>query len=135
MIAAICIDDNNGMMFNKRRLSQDREIINDLIRNFGKHRIFTNNFSSILFEDYNDKVIIDDNLMSVAKKNDVCFIENIEINKYSDKINGIILYRWNRKYPSDMKLNMNLSNFKLDTQYDFKGNSHDKITREVYIKC
>ena len=42
----------------------------------------------------------------------------------------IIVYRWNRKYPGDMFFD--LGNRQLVSSEDFKGNSHDKITKEVY---
>ena len=32
MYIAICIDDNNGMMFNRRRQSRDRVLLDDLIK-------------------------------------------------------------------------------------------------------
>ena len=35
----ICLDDNNGMMFNKRRQSQDRILRADLEREFIKDKV------------------------------------------------------------------------------------------------
>lgn len=135
MTVAICVDDNNGMLFNNRRLSRDRELINDLFKLCIGKNILINNFSYALFSETNEKIFVDDNFLSIAGKNDVCFVENIDINKYFDKIDRIILYHWNRKYPSDMKLNIDLSHYKMINREDFAGSSHDNITREEYIKC
>lgn len=38
------------------------------------------------------------------------------------------------KYPSDFKLDLNLSEWKQIESIDFIRNSHKKITREIYVK-
>ncbi len=37
--------------------------------------------------------------MDKARPGDFCFIENVAPSAYEDKIEKIILYRWNRTYP------------------------------------
>ena len=36
----VCVDDNNGMMFNKRRVSQDVEVREDIYKNLNGKTLF-----------------------------------------------------------------------------------------------
>ena len=98
-------------------------------------KIWINNFSKDLFEDYNlDNLIIDDEFVNKMGKYDYCFIENISPDKIENKADKIIIYNWNRKYPADLYFNINLDNWILEKETDFIGNSHDKITQKIYIR-
>ena len=59
-------------------------------------------------------------------------MENQQITPYADKIEQIILYKWNRKYPADFKLDLELRNWELIEVLEFVGSSHERITREIY---
>ena len=59
---------------------------------------------------------------------------NIRIKYFNDKIEKLIVFKWNREYPSDFSLDIDLSQWSLISTTDFKGNSHEKITMEVYKK-
>ena len=131
MKIALCVCDNMGMLFNSRRQSRDRELIKDFIETAKNNRIFIGKFSEILFSEY--EVIIDDNMMVNAEENDFCFVENINITPYADKINEIVIYKWNRIYPADFYFEMP-AGFALKETAEFKGSSHEKITKEVYVK-
>ena len=41
----VCIDDKNGMMFNHRRQSKDREVRRDMLSYIGQHRLWMNEYS------------------------------------------------------------------------------------------
>lgn len=131
MKVAVCIDDNNGMMFNMRRQSRDRELIKEFVTYANGSKIFIKPFSKILFEEY--EVEIDENMMSVAEKNDFCFVEDENVISYKDKIDELVIYKWNRKYPADFIFEMP-DGFSLKETEDFEGSSHEKITKEVYVK-
>ena len=132
MIIAVCTDDNNGMLFNNRRQSRDMLLIEDLIKYANANKILINEFSKSLFSDYENNILISDTFLTDAEKNDICFVENVDLTNFKDKINTLIIYRWNRVYPADFCFNLDLSNYKLIETKDFKGNSHEKITREIY---
>lgn len=132
MKVIVCVDDNGGMLFNRRRQSQDKTLTEDVIKNNGK--IWINSFSSKLFSEYVGQVIIDDEFLNKAGKGDCCFVENQLLKPYEDRIEQLVVYKWNRKYPSDFKLDLNIDNWKLKEQAEFEGNSHEKITREIYSK-
>ena len=59
-------------------------------------------------------------------------IEDSDIMPYMDKVTQIVLYRWNRRYPSDRKFPALGSEWRLVAAEDFEGNSHPVITEEVY---
>lgn len=127
MNVCVCVDDNFGMMFNKRRQSRDSKQIEDMIK-LCNNRLYIDSYSAPLFDQKSCELIITDSFETV--KDGWCFIENKQI---TGSINKLILYKWNRKYPSDTKLNIDFSDFKLEQTVEFEGSSHDKITREVWI--
>lgn len=130
MILAICIDDRNGISFNKRRQSRDGALIKNLAELAGDKKILIGSYSQPLFTE--GKAAVDDSFIENAADDDICFAENTDPAAFADRINGIILYRWNRHYPSDKKFTLDLSEFELVSSEEFAGSSHDKITREIY---
>lgn len=136
MIIIVCLDDNQGMLFNKRRQSKDAKVIEDFATL--TKEIWINSFSTKLFEGMSDTIHIetniDDAFLSKASDGEYCFVENEKLLPHIDRIEQLILYKWNRKYPSDFKLDLNLEEWKFIESVDFVGNSHEKITREIYAK-
>ena len=51
-----------------------------------------------------------------------------------EKIDSIILYRWNRVYPADTYFDIDLSGWQLVRTGEFSGASHELITKEVYTR-
>lgn len=131
----ICIDDDNGMMFNNRRQSQDRELRERVCKLTKGHKLFMNNYTFGQFENYeNYNIVVDKDFLDKAESGDYCFVENIDIGDCDLEIEKIILYKWNRKYPSNMKLSLSLQGWHLESSVDFKGYSHERITEEVWVK-
>lgn len=128
MKVIVCVDDRMGMMFNKRRLSQDYLLIKDVLTLTNGH-VWMNEYSSSLFQ---KEGIIDNDFLK--KSDDYCFVENVDIKPYLYKIDELIIYYWNRKYPADMYFDVDLSEWKMLDHIEFKGNSHEKILRERYVK-
>lgn len=134
MTIAVCIDDKNGMMFNKRRQSRDSELIRNFIGFCEDKKILISSFSEKLFADYSERVTVDDSFLENAEEGDVCFVENADVTPFSDRIERVIIYRWNRHYPSDFRFEFDISGFTLAESTEFAGTSHENITREVYVK-
>ncbi len=135
MKVIVCLDDNNGMLFNKRRQSQDKAVRLNMINHLHGQKLWMNEYSAKQFEEsFQDSIAIDENPVENAGKADYCFAENFTLSPYEEKISTLIIYRWNRKYPADMCLDMDLSNWKAVHIEEFPGNSHEKITREEYIR-
>ena len=133
----VCVDDHNGMMFNKRRQSRDSVLIQDVINSTTGGHLLIAPYSKILFQDcVEGTYVISDSLLDDALSDDCCFIENKSLLPYSDRIDELIIYRWNRTYPADMHLDIDPEalSLKLVSTTEFAGNSHEKITKELYKK-
>ena len=132
MKVIVCLDDINGMLFNKRRQSRDVKILEDIATL--TTNLWIGSFSEKLFENVSFQTHIDDSFLSKANDGEYCFIEHEKLLPHLDKIEQLIIYRWNRNYPSDFKIDLNLAEWTLIDTLDFVGNSHEKITREIYRK-
>ena len=82
----------------------------------------------------NDAVVFCDEPTKAAKKDDLVLLELAVKKSELDLAEQIIIYAWNRRYPATAKLDMGYieANFKLKDEYEFVGNSHEKITRRTY---
>ena len=124
----VCLDDKNGMMFNKRRQSRDRVLIENVLELCKGEKLYTNEYSSKLFPE--NSVEIFDDIENVG--NEYCFAENFTVKE--ENIEEIIVYKWNRLYPADTYFNIDLAGWNLTETVDFEGSSHEKITREIYVR-
>lgn len=122
-----CIDDHKGMLFNNRRQSRDRVIVEKIKEIVGEHLLWIHPFSKILFPEAQ----ITEEFLEQAKKGDFCFVENVPVPV--SKVEKVYLFRWNRIYPHDFTLNLPLDTYRLIHTEEFPGSSHDKITLEVFI--
>ena len=136
MKVIVILDDNLGMLFNNRRQSRDRVLIDDIIKTVKDNKIYIEEYSEILFNNSPCKYIISSIPLDEAGISDYCFIERYHLSSYIDSISELIIYRWNRNYPHDFDFDINIteSNFKIVSTDEFKGSSHEKITKEVYSK-
>ena len=136
MIIIAFVDDNFGTMFNNRRQSQDVKVI-ERILNSDKNAqwIYMSPYTAKLFKGIPNltKVIVDDEMLDYASDYDLCIIEGQDLSEYTDKIKGVILYKWNRTYPHDKTFDLDLSGYTLMHSEEFVGHSHEKITEELYL--
>jgi len=128
----LCLDDRSGMAFNKRRQSSDVRVSEDIIKTAG---------GRLLVYPYSEKLIsavgdcrVSENALAVAGEGDHVFVETAKVDAYLESAEGLIIYRWNRHYPSDLKLSLKPEDigFRLVSVSEFVGNSHEKITKEIY---
>ena len=135
MTIIVCLDNNNGMLFNHRRQSRDGNIIKDIETTVGSSVVFANSYSESLFAETSINLKVDENFLHNAGCADFCFVENISTQAYKAQIAKLIIYKWNRDYPSDFRFDIDYGNdFKLESSVDFIGTSHEKITKEVYVR-
>lgn len=132
MIAAVCIGEGDGMLFNRRRVSRDQAQQADLLALCGDGRLWMNGYSAPLFADVPDRITVDEDFLEKAGPGEVCFVENRLLAPAADRVEAVVLYRWNRAYPADVRLDLDLSAFQLAERTEFPGSSHEKITRELY---
>lgn len=135
MIIIACCENSYGMMFNNRRVSQDNYVIDKIIGLTKGTKLWVSNYSYSLFEKKNpENINVSEMFLSEASNNEYCFIEKEQVSKYQKWIDEIILFRWNRDYPSDQTFDIDLSEWELVSQDEFQGDPHEKITMEVYRK-
>lgn len=137
MIVFVAVDNNNGLMFNARRQSQDRILRKNILEDCENCRLWMNSYSGALFDDSgNVDLIIDDDFLEKAKDEDMCYVETDDLHGYEEQISKIIMYRWNRDYPADLYFKIDLMNGNWDmiSTCDFEGSSHKVITKEVWVK-
>lgn len=130
MNAIICLDDNNGIMFNGRRQSRD-SVLNQRVIDISKEsRLLMSTYSAKLFPDCG--AVVDGDFLNIAGEGDFCFIE--EKMDSLENIESLYIFLWNRHYPADVYFDFDLENegFSLESQEDFPGSSHEKITLKIY---
>ena len=132
MHIVLCLDDRNGMLFNKRRLSSDKAVCEKILET-AVGNVWMNTYSAKLFADAN--ICVDDVFLDKAATEDICFVEDLAFLPRMEQIQSITVYRWNRHYPSDVKCPEELfENWILTEKVDFPGNSHEIITQEKYAR-
>ena len=129
MTLYICLDDRNGLRFNKRRQSRDIAVLEDI-----RSRIT----GKLLIDAFSGKLIADAGIPDVLPPEEAedLFWENIPTEEMLNACETVVIYRWNRHYPADVRWDPDLTErgFSLAETADFPGKSHEKITREVYVK-
>ena len=60
MIIILCLDNNNGMMFNDRRQSQDRGLREYIAEMIKGEKVYMNAYTEKLYEEINDPVVCED---------------------------------------------------------------------------
>ena len=124
MIIMVCVDDNNGMMFNKRRQSQDRVLRQRMLELAGEKKLWMNDYSRRQFpEEEADRIAVTGPDFS-----------DQDPAQYEAQIEELILFHWNRVYPADLHSTLDLSGWNLTETEEFAGNSHEKITQERYVR-
>ena len=126
----VCIEDRKGMLFNKRRVSRDSKVIEKIYDIVGSEKLWISEFSKFLFA---EKVIVDNQMLDMAEPGDFCFVENIKLEPYIDRIEKLYIFNWNRSYPADFKLDIEYGvSFTKAEEVELVGSSHEKITLEIW---
>ena len=134
MTAIVCVEDRGGILFLKRRVSRDREVYRDIAENYDK--VYMTSYSLPLFDGVKINTGVRLLPISEGERGEVCFVESGEIADNIYKISRLVIYRWNRTYPSDVKLEFDPEEmgFKLVSTNELVGYSHEKITKDIYEK-
>lgn len=132
MTLIVCADDKNGVGFHNRRQSKDRTVIQNMLDMVGEKKLYVKPYSAPLFEGYK-KAEITEHPRQTAGEEDYIFLEKESIDFAKEKAVNIIVYRWNRVYPSDVFLKIS-EDFILCKKEEWNGFSHEKITKEIYVR-
>lgn len=138
MIIIQCVDNRNGTFFNRRRQSQDRLLRSRILSELHGRRLWMNAYSLRQFQKelpLEVRLSVDEDFLTKAGNGEVCFVEGLPLLPWLDRIEQVILYRWNRDYPADTYLDLALDAppWSLAAREDFPGFSHPMLTKEVYI--
>lgn len=133
MKVIVCVDDKGGIAFNQRRQSRDKRVYEKIMDMIGENKLYMSEYSSKLFEE-DDRIKIVAKPWDEAEKEDYYFAEKVDVSLFEEKIGELILIKWNRVYPADLSLSIDSKNYHLIHKMEFEGNSHDKITMEIYEK-
>lgn len=126
----LCVDERDGMSFCGRRLSSDRVLTEHILRTVAGGKLWMNAYSANLFAD--GDICVDEAFLQKAGEGEYCFAEITPL-QTDLHLESVILYHWNRRYPSTVKFPRTLlSGMHLEYTEDFPGNSHEKITMQRY---
>lgn len=130
----VCLDDRNGMLFNRRRQSRDKAVLEDIRSQVP---------GDLTIDPFSEKMIRDAGIPCALLPEDAepeqdahFFLENRDPAALVAQADRVVLYRWNRHYPADVHWQIDLTGegFSPSERTEFPGNSHETITKEVYVK-
>lgn len=133
MILVACIDDRGGMLFNRRRQSQDRLLRLDLLQEAAGRPVWMNAYSCKLFDPVPENIRVAEDFAARAGKSEFCFFEDVDPAPWLEKAEMVILYHWNRRYPADRYFPQPLTGRAVERLEEFAGSSHDRITKEILV--
>lgn len=133
MIVIAFVDDKKGMMFNHRRQSRDRAVTERIQINCKGKKLWMNLYSEQLYGSLEEvDIMVENDFLSLAGKGEFCLVESNSLMPFVEKMEEVILYRWNRTYPADVYLDLDLLQWERKEWHEFRGSSHEKITEERY---
>lgn len=133
-----CVDDGMGMMFNKRRQSKDARVREDMLALVPCNKtLFVTPYTAKQFlpEEQERLTVLPDGLQGeLPGAEEYFFAEDTVAAGLEGVTEQVVLYRWSRAYPSDVKFTFDLSGYELISTEDFVGNSHPEMKKEIYRK-
>ena len=134
MIWIAIVDNSMGMLFNHRRQSRDRVLVQRILEITRGHALWMNAYTASLFEPLSTGIHVDERFYERAASGEFVLAETIPPGACEKEIEKVILYHWNRDYPADVYFPVDLSVWKCVETKEFAGSSHEKITRERYTR-
>ena len=130
MTVYLCLDDRGGMLFNKRRLSRDAAQLADMAAE-----------GPLTIDAFSEKLLLSANIPYTLADGELpadahFFNEARRPETLLPLAEKLVIYRWNRHYPSDVRWEGQPADFgfTLTETLEFPGKSHEMITKEVYVK-
>lgn len=139
MTLITCIDDRGGQAFHRRRLSRDRALSARVLELAGTGTLQLSPYSLPLFGALPraPALLAGEDYLARAAGEDLCFAEREDLAPWLDRADKLVLFRWNRTYPFDLRFPLEEleKHWVLTGTTDFPGSSHEKITEETYEKA
>lgn len=130
----VCLDDRNGLQFNNRRQSRDAVVCRRILSLADGCVLWMKPGSAKLFDVLPPTCRVEEICAAQVGQGEFYFAEDIDFLHLDERIESVFVFRWNRVYPSDVQLSQHFlcGSFSLVKTEEFPGNSHKKITLEVY---
>lgn len=133
MIVIVCLDDKKGRMFNHKRQSRDQTVTEKIRKICMGKKLWMSPYSDRLYGSLEGTdITVNPDFLSLAGSGEYCLAESEGIAVYEERIEQIIVFWWNRTYPADVYLDLDLSRWERKERHEFPGTSHEKITEERY---
>lgn len=116
-----------------KRQSKDRVVAEKIIELTSKTPLFMKQKSLSFFPDAPTNAKIIDSFEELDAGS-TCFAEEVVPPEIMKKADTVIVFGWNRDYPSLMSDRVSLNGFTRKSTTNFVGYSHDNITLEVYTR-
>ena len=130
----ICVDETFGCSFFGRRQSMDSILREKALSLTGQKPLWMDPYSAGQFRDRMDRICVVKEYWDKVPDNGWCFFELGDPEQVLARVKCLVVFHWNRAYPADrfFPLERIRSSAALCYSEAFAGNSHDKITMEVY---
>lgn len=131
---AICLTEDNGMLYRGARLSGDYQIFQKM-REIATDKTPMGCFPDSLYQFPGTH----DNIFRMEEFTEIpeggfFYDETIDPAEFEDILNEICIIRWNRPYENDMKCTLDLSGWEMIKTYSFNGSlrTHKNLKVEWY---
>lgn len=129
MVLIACTDNKGTMRFNKRRVSQDSVIIDDILDISGNWlKVFP--YSYELFSSVEQVSIVQS--YDSLSAGDIFFAEQSGLEVLRDRVHTLVIYDWGVTYPKGEVFDFALTDFTLVEEKKIKGSSHEEVIRRTY---
>lgn len=125
-------------MFNHRRVSRDAAVTGRILELAAEHGPLniTPYTLRLLPQESSPSCVVHICDHPAVEMKGTCWLEDTVGELRPDAVDRLILFHWNRTYPADMLFDQETffsgGNWELASQEEFPGESHEKITMEVY---
>lgn len=129
----LCVDELGGVLFNRRRQSQDRLLRARILELTAGSELWMTAYSAKQFVEGGD-FIVDEDCLAKAGENAYCFAEQGDVPL--ERCEELVLYRWGRQYPADtyFTADVEAEGLHLRSVTEFAGYSHETIREEIYTR-
>lgn len=129
MKVIVTLDERNGMMFNHRRQSRDRVLLEHMAGLTQGARLLMNRYSAAQFSrGLPENAEVREDFLTAAGAGDYCFVEDAALSAFASSVTELYVYRWNRLYPADQRLDLKTDGWTTTLVDEFAGSSHPRIS-------
>lgn len=140
MTGIVCLDQEDGLLFNGRRQSRDRVVTEKILSMTKGNPLWMSAYSRRIFPE-DAPVCVAEDLMGKlsepagenAGKASFCLIEEA-VDLENEAIDEWLVFRWKRVYPADVFLKFPEDSWEKELIETFAGYSHEEIDLERYRK-